>query len=1059
MTTSVVGRAYVNVRAVTRQVEPDIQKGVDDALDRVAAKVQSGSGKKIGESIGDGITSSKIDEKIEESIRSSDADKAGHDLGQAIGDAIFKDGAITAGIKRAFDAVIPEINETGDKIEATLDAKIARGLASGFAKVAFSPISWVGVAVPPVVTQGFTLLSTLSAAAVETISTLGPVIALAGATGAAGMTSLLTTIGAITLAFKLNTDAVSALKEGLEPLADEFEDIAAAIQDELFPALSEVAFRAEAALGDELQRGLVLTASAVAGLAREFATLTEQPFFQQNIADILESNAVSITRFGRAGVDAASILSDIGAAGGPAVERVALATKQFADNLAEATRQGRDSGGLNAFFDRAVDTSGQWVNILADTSAALFEIFSIGSTGTLLSSLEDVTQQFRDWAESATGRGSIQEWFDQARPVMSALGGVLEATGKAVGDLSGDTDALVGTLDSLATAMPGLVTILGTTTEHFADLLGTVLPLVGGLAEELAPAIGDAAEVLNDSLGPALERVVEPLGDVIEAGLSLADNFAPVVALFGGALAGALEVVAFGLEGLNSLLDALPGPVGTVILSVAALRVAFNQLAASTKFGPAIAGFKASMAEARVAAAATSASFVGLRAAASVTMATLGGPLGLALAAASIAFGIFAGKTEEATTNTNEFTDAMIESEGAINDQIEAMARKRLEEEGALQRARDLGIETGAVTEAALGNAEALRLVTGELDAMILAGTDWVASPGGGAMRPYLDENASSAKALKESITGISGELDAAAESGKRVAESSTWSVEVRRAAAEAARETGRYEHQLDRLDATSRATADSSKFLARTIISVRDASVKALDSQIGFRQAMADARKEFKDSKDTLDTWTGAGRDNVGALLDIAKAAAKVTGSAKEQREAMQQARDKVLELAESKTKDKEEAEKLTDRIFKLTRQYDKVPKNVKTKVESPTLEDQIDQATILTQKLEHLDGQTYTFNVQGIGAADVPTGPPPGVTDPSAGGGTGTTGQPGSPRIITQPGAPRTFSQTGPGGVDFSGSTINVQSTDYRDMLKKLAGKTRATQLSGYGGKGNDL
>lgn len=1080
---SVVGRAYVNVRAVTRQVEPDIQRGVDGALDRVSNRVAADSGKKLGDSIGEGVKESRISEKIEESVRTVNTDRSGSELGGSIGDSIFNSRGmnIAARLTELWDKAMPDLESDGKKRGKTIGDKVVGGIAGSLASMAVNPMLWAGIAIPPAITQGFTLVSASAAAATEIVSTLGPVLATLGTTGAAAIGTLAATVGTLTLAFKVQSDELAGFKEQLTPIADDFRGIGVAIQRDLLPALGESANRINAALGDEVRAGLLLTADSVGGLAARFTRLTETPFFQDNIARIMESNAVSLSRFGGAGVNVAGILADIGASAGPSVERVAEAVRNLTGDLFSSTRGGAANGSLAAFFDDAVDTTFQWGRILGDVSSALFDIFSIGAGGTLLSSLEGVTDRFRDWADSASGQGSIQEWFDQARPVMSAVGDLMGSLGSAVADLSGDTGALVSTLEAVTGGMPGLASGVDVLSTSFAGIIGIVAPLIAELASRLAPAVAEASDAFQGELGPALERIVDPLGSVIENTLALADNLAPAAGLASKVLAPALDVAATALEGFDAALDLIPGPVTTLAATILGLRLAFSRLASSTgPVGTKFATYRAQMAATRAANQATATSFAGLRAAATTTTAALGGGLGIGIAAAAIAYGVFAGKSASARAEMEAITDTLDTQTGAWTENTAAHFANSLEKDGELERLQKLGISTSEYIDAIRGEGDAydgviskLRDLKSERDSGIQGNEVFTL----GLM------DSGETKEIQDRIDKLEEErqtyLDSRAAFRREAAAQEDSGVARERAIGSIDRFLGvnreipgvanRASAALSDIDDSSRDLgrgvdgADRQlKQMARTIYAVNDAAIKHMQGQIGFRQAIADANKQFRESRDTLSLYNQAGRDNQSSLLGIATAAQAVTGSAEKQQKALKEARSEILELALAKTNDEDKAKKLTNQIFDLTKEYNRVPGDVNTEVKSPTLQSQLKAVRALINELESLDGTRYDFGINGPAGDGDDSGTPLGIFNDivrpgnPVGSPGAVPGGTGSRRVEVSRSADDRRERTG--GVNFNGP-INVQPHNYRDFLRELEGKTRATQLQGYGGPGGNL
>jgi hypothetical protein len=87
------------------------------------------------------------------------------------------------------------------------------------------------------------------------------------------------------------------------------------------------------------------------------------------------------------------------------------------------------------------------------------------------------------------------------------------------------------------------------------------------------------------------------------------------------------------------------------------------------------------------------------------------GPVNLALAAGAIVLGYYAQKHAEAKANVDAFTEAIKADGNALGKETRELTVNRLEKAGGLEAANKLGISLGDVTEAALGNADALRLV------------------------------------------------------------------------------------------------------------------------------------------------------------------------------------------------------------------------------------------------------------------------------------------------------------------------------------------------------------
>lgn len=90
----------------------------------------------------------------------------------------------------------------------------------------------------------------------------------------------------------------------------------------------------------------------------------------------------------------------------------------------------------------------------------------------------------------------------------------------------------------------------------------------------------------------------------------------------------------------------------------------------------------------------------------------MGGPWGIALGLGVTALGAFIMKQKAAAAEVDALRDSLDRQTGAITNNTREMVAKELQGEGVLTAGTDLGIDPKTVTDAALGNAAAIRKVT-----------------------------------------------------------------------------------------------------------------------------------------------------------------------------------------------------------------------------------------------------------------------------------------------------------------------------------------------------------
>jgi hypothetical protein len=216
------------------------------------------------------------------------------------------------------------------------------------------------------------------------------------------------------------------------------------------------------------------------------------------------------------------------------------------------------------------------------------------------------------------------------------------------------------------------------------------------------------------------------------------------------------------------------------------------------------------------------------------------GAVGIALGIATIAIGHYAKKSAEAKQQTDSFTEALIASNGAIDDNVRSLAAKALADKGAFDNAQKLGLSLQDVTDAALGNEPAMQRV--------MAAVDQYAAAVDSADTKTQDQ-VDAANELADALLPVRNQFD----NGKK-------------AAGQFGQATG---------DSTTK-VKDSKKALDEwrtAMFKAANAAIQLQGSQDGVEAAVDDATRAVKDNGKTLDNNTEKGRNNRQALRNIASA------------------------------------------------------------------------------------------------------------------------------------------------------------------------------------------
>jgi TP901 family phage tail tape measure protein len=227
----------------------------------------------------------------------------------------------------------------------------------------------------------------------------------------------------------------------------------------------------------------------------------------------------------------------------------------------------------------------------------------------------------------------------------------------------------------------------------------------------------------------------------------------------------------------------------------------------------------------------------------------LAGPLGLALTAGTVALGLYGMKRAEAQAAVEEFTAAIQQDSGAVGENARALAANRLEANGVYEQAQKLGIGLDLVTEAALGNTDALEEIESQMrDGNIIVGQDFYDK-----INDVADATRKGTEAADRQKQAL-GEEAGAAEDG---------------AGAQA-------ELELAMQEATG-AAFDQTEALGDLMEQVRSLSDQVLGlrgSEREFEAAIDDATAAVAENGRTLDVTTEKGRANEAALDGIASSA-----------------------------------------------------------------------------------------------------------------------------------------------------------------------------------------
>lgn len=414
-----------------------------------------------------------------------------------------------------------------------------------------------------------------------------------------------------------------------------------------------------------------------------------------------------------------------------------------------------------------------------------------GAVGPLNESINTVIELWDDFT------AVLKNVVDAAKPVANGI----SELGKAAADGDGPVSALgagfglLGGAVKIASAvLVPLGQFLGGIVSAFASLPG---PIQSAALAFVAFKV--ASNIFSDT---KLFSGVRQFSDEMSVQRGLATQNGEAVGRLGSAMAAFNTSTVPAVAAARSFRDqtvairegaaAAGQPIGLMSAAMGTLVERSPALSAMREaFDSASQGAERFGTAAGVAAAAGS----GLRSLGSGLVSALGGPFGIAMAAASVGLSLLGSKQEEAAaaaakhkTAVDGLASALRESGGAIDGNIRSLSAKRLQDEGALDLARALHIPLDQVTDAYLGNGDALAKVnavlgdytkgladSGQIEGQV-AGENPMAEKASElylklkALIPELGEAQAKNKALADAIKNGSASALDASDSGKTLA-------------------------------------------------------------------------------------------------------------------------------------------------------------------------------------------------------------------------------------------------------------------------------------------------
>lgn len=852
----------------------------------------------------------------------------------------------------------------------------------------------------PAIITAVTLLATavgaLGAAGYAAIAGLSPLVPLIGAALPAALLAGGQALAAVKMGFSGVGDAVKALAEGdaekaaealakltpearrlarelgaltAGPLKDMKDSVASAMLPGFYSGLRDVS-----GLLPMLTNRLTGTGRVISGLAKDAGEVMGSDLFSDQLSRIMATNNVAIDNGGRAMGRLGQAVLHVVDAFRPVTRMMSESALAVATYIEASAEAGNSTGRMSAFFKDAWGLAKDVGSAVADLTVGLF---NIGKEADALADsmgggLGDAFADLRSWTESSAGRESIRGFFEDAIPVVEQFGGLVLDVMKMFGRLATD-QSLAPLIAQIRTELlPALEALMGMTTGKLGPAIVSLATSFLELANVLtfspilevlqvfAEGVALATSAVESFPGPVKTAIatIAALGiafKLLQGTLNVTRTaFSPLtqtISGFAGKAVTSANETGRAMTGLERAADAArrgfvrltPAGRDAAASMQSVSRMTANVYGPIGQIGSASQRTSSQLTGLQSQLRVTGGAMGGLRAAGAGLMGAMGGPWGLAITGVIVGLTMWGKSNAEAESRIAALTDTLDKQTGAVTQNTREMVANSLEKSGALEAARALGISLADVTDAALGNADALARINAVADENV----GYTGAMGKG-FNKVSDEQvalAENSRLLLRVLGDQGGEVAASVARWDRLSEATGETVDAANGVPPALQKAGvglsdfraRGEEVAglglsDFMDDTSRATWETeraTKALWQATDQLRTAQMKMLGGDIAFQASLDDLSATMREGAKTLNINSAAGRENVQAMMDLAAAAGGVTGGAKKQHAALVQAHGEIVKWAKAAGMGQREAEKYANGFIHLKDTIDDVPKD----------------------------------------------------------------------------------------------------------------------------------
>ena len=632
---TVIGSAYVNIRAITDKLESDVKSAISKLTDTITLTVDadvSAAHAKIT-----ALTNELTDHTITVNADTAEAQARIDALAnEALGDQNVTVDANTLPARREFEDMIDDmdgrqvdvpvdvddeaarirlalltkmrtlrinvladsgpINRLGSAIGRLSGLRVAidrsKALAHEFANIdkmvgSISKISTIFGALGGAIMSSVGGLSTL-------IASLGSIISMAAIAAPGMATGFIVGIGTLMVALK-------DFKNQLPDVVAEYKTLTTTIRGNFWANAREPIRDMATKLFPQMRDGLASVSGSLGEWAGSFANALKAGLSGGVLRTMFERLAVSIDIAKKANEPFTNSMITLGKVGSDLLPRLAKWWVDVATKFDNFISKAAKSGELQRWVEDGISALKDLGKLIGEVSGFFGGITeaarAAGSDG--LSTLLEVFTKLNDAVNSPSGMKSLSTIFQGANTVADALAsGLMDlfgAIGSAAPAIKSAFESVAGTIGSISGALSQIIanpefqagftamfdgieegaerlfSVLGTT----GPKLGALMSIIGALASNIGGILGAALEVtlpLITAFKQAIDPLIPILGDAL---IHIIETLGPTFSILGKAISDAAPAVAEFVKWAVELVKNVVDFLGPALPGITAAIIAF----------------------------------------------------------------------------------------------------------------------------------------------------------------------------------------------------------------------------------------------------------------------------------------------------------------------------------------------------------------------------------------------------------------------------------------------------------------------------------------------------